>query len=484
MSISGSLHTALSGLHAVSRAAEVVSSNISNAMTEGYGKREVLLSAEVLAGSGSGVRVDGVHRHADAALIGNRRLSEAQLAQVEVRAEFLSTLEAAIGMPDRPGSLSARLTEFEGALIASASRPDSEARQLAVANAASAVASQLNAASDSIQTERMRADQGIAQSVDSLNATLQRISALNVDIVRFGGAAQDPSALIDQRQRLIDGIAELIPIREVPRDNGTMALYTPGGAILLDGKAAEIGFSPAGLITPDMTLASTALSGLRINGQPVSTSAENGPIAGGKLAGLFALRDEHAPTAQERIDAVARDLVERFADPAVDPTLGASDPGLFTDNGAALVPADELGLAGRISLNALVDPSAGGALWRLRDGLGAAAPGDPGNATQLNALTDALTAARTPASGGFLVPRSAAGLMGDLLSGVSVELQGALTEQSFARAQTDTLIGRELQGSVDTDEEMQKLLLIEQVYAANARVISTIDEMIQTLLRL
>ena len=132
MSISGSLHTALSGLHAVSRAAEVVSSNISNAMTEGYGKREVLLSSEVLAGQGSGVRVDGIRRHSDPALTGNRRLSEAQLARVEVRAEFLSTLETAIGMPDAPGSLSARMTEFESALIASASRPDSEARQVAV----------------------------------------------------------------------------------------------------------------------------------------------------------------------------------------------------------------------------------------------------------------------------------------------------------------------------------------------------------------
>ncbi len=484
MSISGSLHTALSGLHAVSRAAETVSSNISNAMTEGYGKREVLLSSEVLAGTGSGVRVDGVRRHSDPALIGNRRISEAQLARVEVRAEFLSTLEIAIGMPDTPGSLSARMTEFESTLIAAASRPDSEARQLAVANAASALAGQLNAASDGIQAERMRADQGIAQGVETLNASLQRISELNVQIVRLGSTAQDPSALIDQRQRLIDGIADLIPIREVPRDNGTIALYTPGGAILLDGKAAEIGFTPAGVITPDMTLASAALSGLTINGRPVSTSAENGPIAGGKLAGLFAVRDEHAPAAQERLDAVARDLIERFADPSVDPTLAVGDPGLFTDNGAAFLPADELGLAGRISLNALVDPSAGGALWRLRDGLGAATPGDPGNATQLNALTDALTAARTPASGGFLVPRSAAGLMGDLLSGVSVDLQGALTEQSFARAQTDTLIGQELRGGVDTDEEMQKLLLIEQVYAANARVISTIDELIQTLLRL
>ena len=43
MSISSALSNALSGLNAVSRAADVVSSNVANAMTEGYGKREIEL---------------------------------------------------------------------------------------------------------------------------------------------------------------------------------------------------------------------------------------------------------------------------------------------------------------------------------------------------------------------------------------------------------------------------------------------------------
>ena len=42
----------------------------------------------------------------------------------------------------------------------------------------------------------------------------------------------------------------------------------------------------------------------------------------------------------------------------------------------------------------------------------------------------------------------------------------------------------ELAGGVDTDQELQKLLLIEQAYAANARVIQTADELIQLLIRL
>ena len=60
MSISGSLSNALSGLTAAGRAAAVVSSNISNSMTEGYAKRDLILTERMLAGAGAGVRVVGV----------------------------------------------------------------------------------------------------------------------------------------------------------------------------------------------------------------------------------------------------------------------------------------------------------------------------------------------------------------------------------------------------------------------------------------
>jgi hypothetical protein len=43
MSISGAVANALSGLTASARSAEVISSNIANAMTDGYGRREVVL---------------------------------------------------------------------------------------------------------------------------------------------------------------------------------------------------------------------------------------------------------------------------------------------------------------------------------------------------------------------------------------------------------------------------------------------------------
>ena len=57
-------------------------------------------------------------------------------------------------------------------------------------------------------------------------------------------------------------------------------------------------------------------------------------------------------------------------------------------------------------------------------------------------------------------------------------------EESFASARWSSLREAELTGGVDTDQEMQSLLQIEKAYAANARVISTLDAMMQTLLEI
>jgi len=484
MSITGSLSNALSGLTAASRAAEVVSANVANALTDGYGRREISLGSQSIAGNGAGVRVNGVYRTVDERIVTERRLADASLGYTSASNDFFAELEQVLGLPDDPASITGLMAQFESALIEAASRPDSEPRLNAVLSAAQGISEKFNAASDKIQQMRMQADQDIGREVDLLNRSLARITEINNDIRSQLSAGYDANALMDQRQQMIDSISAIVPLQQVPRDGGQVALFTTGGAILLDGRPAIVGFTPVGVIVPQMTLGSSTLSGLTLNGQPVVTTSV-GPLSGGSLAGLFLTRDDLAVAGQQRLDAVARDVVERFADPAVDPTLAATDPGIFTDSGAAFATTNEVGLSSRLSINALIDPASGGAVWRIRDGLGAAAQGDVGNANQILALVDALNAPKIPATGGFIgAARSAIGLAGDMVSLLNVDLGEADALTSYARAQVDTFKAIELQGGVDTDYELQQLLLIEQAYTANARVLTTIDEMISTLLRI
>jgi flagellar hook-associated protein 1 FlgK len=485
MSVNGSLGSALSGLTVASRRAEIVSSNIANAATPGYGRRVLEMSARTVGSSGQGVMITGVTRIADMRVIGERRLSDATAGNASTLADFYQQVETAVGSPDEPQSLNGRIDAFNTALLDATSHPESEARLDQVAVSAKDLTAQIKAVSDTIQTQRASADSEIANQVQQLNDALSRVADLNTQIRANTGAEVDPSALIDQRQQVIDSISSIVPVREYDRGNGQIALVTTGGMTLVEGDAMHIDFTAVGVIAPQMTIQSGALSALTVNGRSIDAVGENSPLGGGSLAALFKIRDVDGVQQQQQVDAVARDLVERFQDPTLDATRAPGDPGLFTDGGAAFDPTNEIGLAQRLKLNPAVDPDAGGQLWRLRDGLGAAAPGISGNATLLNAWDAALTADRSPVSGSFMQgSRSFSELSADYTSEVSTARLGAESDATYAQSRADTMKSMELQSGVDTDQEMQDLLQIEQAYTANAKVLSTVDNMIKTLLDL
>lgn len=483
MSISSSLHNALSGLSVAARSAELVSANVANATTPGYGRRVLAISGTVTDGIGQGVRGIAVERAVNMTAITDRRLAEASLGFGQAKTNFFSSIENLIGQPSQNTSLNARIAAFETALISAAGTPESEERLRDVVDRASEITTALNRVSDGVRTTRQQADSEIADAVEQLNSALTNVDAINEQIQRQGVLGADVSALMDERQAEIDRISEFVSIREIPRDDGRVTLITDTGATLVGNRAAQISFSPTSLVQPQMTRENGMLSGLTLEGSESTPGDAHLALSGGRLEALFEVRDVDSVQTQSQLDAFARNLVERFADPSVDTSIGVGQAGLFTDDGAAFDALDEVGLAGRIQLNSAVVTAEGGSLTAIRDGL-YAVPGPPGNSALLNALSDRLTAVETPASGDFQVAGSLGALAASLLSENS---QGRLSSENrvaFASAQATALMELEAQSGVDTDQEMQTLLMIEQLYAANAKVIETVDEMLQQILGL
>ncbi len=484
MSITSALSSALSGLTANARAASVVASNLANIQTEGYGRRDITLSQD-RHGSAGGVRVIGVSRHVDAGVLSDRRMADGALSHSETRAGFLKAVQSAVGTPDQPGSLSARIAALEAALVSAASRPDANDRLQAVSFRAAELTSGINAASSEIQDQRMDAEVQISAAVQSLNVDLAQVRDLNVQIQDAQRGGADSSGLLDHRQVVIDRIADLIPVREVPRGNGAVALMTPQGALLVDGSVAKLEFTRSNVVMPHMTLVGGLLSGISINGQDITPGGPRSPIGGGRLSALFEVRDTLAIDAQSQLDAVARDVIERFQDPSFDATRPPGDAGLFTDQGVSFDSADEIGIAGRIRLNDLVDVRGGNEVWRIRDGLGASAPGATGDATLLGAMSDALSAKSLLVSGAAgSGAGTAAQHVNRLMSHLAQSAQAEDRATSFAAVRQSELQTRLLSDGVNSDAETQRLLLIEQAYGANARMIKTLDDMMQTLLRI
>lgn len=478
MTIAQTLSAALSGLSARSREAAVASGNIANATTEGYARRDVDLAQRALGG----VRVEGVRRAEDPRLSGELRGAEATRAGADLSRDALRRIERLIGSPEAPGSLAARLATLEGALTEAAADPGSEARLRAATGAIQDLARGLNAASEAVGAARTEAEAGIGADVRALNEGLGRIAALNQQIAKGRAIGRDVNAVEDMRRAEIDAVARIAPVRAFERQDGMITLIAEGGATLLESiRPAEIGFEPAGLVTPDMTVADGGLGVVTLRGKPVDPAALGGRLSGGTLGARLALRDAGLPEIQARLDGVAGDLAARLGPDVA--TASGVGPGLLTDGGGAVAPVpypDLVGLAGRLRANpaALADPT------RLRDGLDAAAPGPAGRSDRLRALSAALAEPLAAPAGFLSGRRNASELLAEAASGVASARLAAEEGGARAGATAEVLRQEERAAGVDTDAELQRLLAIERGYAAGARVLKAADDMLARLLEI
>ena len=182
MSISNAMNNAYSGLSAMSRSAETVSNNVSNALTEGYSRQKVEYTATVLSGQGSGVRIEGIVRSEDLLATRLRLGAAADSANTSTKSDALARLANAIGEPGDSGALAVQYAAFEDALSMTVSAPDSAALQQGILLSAKSLASTFNQISTEVTRVRIDADASIAKDVETVNVSLKKIESLKADI--------------------------------------------------------------------------------------------------------------------------------------------------------------------------------------------------------------------------------------------------------------------------------------------------------------
>lgn len=483
MTISRALSSATSGLAAAALRASIASNNIANANSPGYVRRDLVVAERAFGG----VLPVGISRAGDAILTADRRIAEASANRADVIANTHIQLSQALGDPESGYGLFNAWSNFETTLNDLSVTPESAALQNALLLSSQDLAREYNQLGELVTDQRVNADAAIDNAVDLINANLKELHAINRNLIGKNAADESTANMLDRREQLINEISRYIPVKTVDAGGNQQHILTKEGVYLLSETVSTLEFSRSPTIVPGDTYGTGSLSGLTVNGTDITPGSGNRfAVQSGALAGYFETRDVIAPGFQSQLDALAADLISRFEDSGVDPTLNPGDAGLFTDEGGALDPGNMTGLAQRLAINAAVDPDQGGAVWRLRDGINAATEGASGNAGILNAMIDAAGDKRGSLTGvGLPGQFDIAGAISEINSVVGSSRTRAESTVASAMARADILATSELSATaVDTDSEMQTLLMVEQAYAANARVIQTIQDMMRRLLEL
>jgi flagellar hook-associated protein 1 FlgK len=482
MSITSALNAAKSGLQISGQRADIVATNVANASTPGYVRRALNIGENLIGGQTAGVQSNGVTRSGSDALTRERLSLSSDLAQSNILSSTWQSISSQLGNAIAGGGLFQAFSDFETALSNAAASPESSVNLAALLSAAEGITQEFNTLSDDIVDLRSQTDSQIAQGISRVNEALVRVQDLNAQIAGTNRDTNKAAALFDERQRHLNTIADHLPVQAIERESGTIDVITSEGVFLLASDARTIEFSQSFAFDPSQTLEGGSLSGLTVDGTDITPGAPTfAAVSSGVLGALFQLRDQDLPRFGNQLDTLAKDLITRLSDASIDPSSAAGADGLFVDSDLASSP----GSAGRIAVNAAVDPKAGGSILRFRDGLEATSAGPPGNNTILTNILSAVTSVQSVNVNGLQGNFSSSELAAQLSSVVGQTSLSYAAVQSSTLAQHSALLEAEqTEIGVDVDAQLQELLLIEQAYAANARIIEVASQMLNQLLEI
>ena len=469
MSLTGALNSATAGLHTTQGQSRIAADNVSNAMTPGYVRREAVLVTA--SGGQGGAVISEVRREVDATLQRMSRLENSRMTQYQSIQEGLTTYTAYLGQPGDGTSPADRFNDFQNSLTTLVNMPSSNGAQTSVALAAEDLVRSVKGAATTLSTTLNDVNMEIRYEVADLNTALYQLRDLNASGSGFTPGSLEAAQFDEKVDTILDQISGIVDTRIHRSSNGSISLYTVSGAALLEGRVVQdVTFNPS--------------DGTLMAGNQDITPFKDGVrgIQHGSLAGLSELKRETIPQFSQQLDEYARGLIQTFEE--ADASLAPGEAGLFTDNGIAFDPVNITGLASRLQINSNISSTGDAEVWRIRDGLGATSPGAGSETVQINAFLAGLDTAMNAATGtGIPAEVTLRDFSAEMITSQAATRARAENDFNAAASAAEVVMSaRRNSEGVNIDDEMQQLLLIEQSYAANSRVLTAVSEMIDTLI--
>jgi flagellar hook-associated protein 1 FlgK len=242
MGLTGSLLIGQSALAASQVALQVTGNNIANAATPGYSRQRIgLLPTRGAAFSqanflGRGVQVGEIKRLVEPSVLARLRSSLAQEQSAAISYNVLSQLES-ITAELSDNDLSSHLQEFFDAFSELANTPgQTGAKALAVEQGAS-LASFIKSMRKSLDQERIFVEQQLASSVNAANDLLSSIAEINQTIINNEAGDGEDGNLRDQRDVLLDQLANYMEITVIDHDSGAVDVLVNSQPVILGGES-------------------------------------------------------------------------------------------------------------------------------------------------------------------------------------------------------------------------------------------------------
>jgi len=449
-------------LGAHSAAMSVAGNNVANANTPGYSRQIANLAANPgvsslgAGGVGTGVSLVNITQARDQFV--ERQMPNALAAQSrsQTESDALSALTAL--NPDLEGGLPDAMGVFYSSLQTWSQNPGDPALRQNVMGSAQALVTSFNQTGSAIASARTGLDASIMGKINEINAAAKSLADINNQIEIAKSAGGQPNDLLDQRQTAIDTLATLTGATPYTNSAGDVSMALPGGtALVVNGSAGS--FSAV----PDP--ANNGLLKLQLNRADGSPPADwDGTSLGGTMGGLFAARDGALKTAADSVDGLAYNMATALN------TIQQNGFDVNGNPGVALftLPATTVGAASQIRVNPLL-----GALGLAAAGTTPAATGDNTNVLAMIGTQSAplLSGANPAATMQTIVTAF----------GTSSSQADALAAHDGAMA-TNLQNLRDATAGVSIDEEMVNLTKAQRAYEAVAKVISTANQMLDTLM--
>lgn len=458
MGILTTLNIGRSALGSASAGLNTTAHNIANASTAGYTRRRLGVNAAAplwRSGNwlGGGVKVIGERRISDR-LLGMRVIDSAgAAAQANAAESALSVVEGYFDETSSTGLRQSWDDMFTSMSALTANPADTGARQETVA-ALQSFASSVARVGGGLQASLDTANATLADGMDSVNAALSEIAALNRAIGQSNDAT-GPGDLMDRRDQLVRELGEQI--------GATANLGADGQATVFIGGHAVVSGASARTLSTD-----TDATGLTA----VYLSADSGRIPvteslGGTLGGTVDARESTVDWL-DRLNDFASTIAEEMNSQHRAGFDAAGNPGgdLFVYNPSD--PAASLTVASAIAS----DPS----LLALASDASAEA-GDASNLAALLAIKGSLVFDGGTHTGGTY--------LSELAAEVGSTVATATNDADVLGTQlADLDAARAAVSGVDMDEEATHLIEYQSAYEAAARVISIADGLLQTLIQM